>query len=382
MAAVEQGIPRPRNKDVCLGPHAACSKQITMHYSFDFAQQLQFPNDPLQPGAVYFKSLRKCGLFGVSCEALSKQVNYLIDESVACGKGANTVISLIDHFLDVYGLGEVDLHLHADNCSGQNKNSAMLHYLLWRVLQGLNQSITLSFLIAGHTKFAPDRGFGLIKRVYRKTKIDCLEDIRNVVKVSSDMNDCQLVGHEDGQVIVQTHDWTDFCMKSFKKLDGILQFQHFRFTKEGVVYAKMTCDGEESAFPLLKKGVKLPLSNEKPPVIKPPGLPLARQWYLFDEIRQFVSPEYQDTVAPKPTAAKASNRGPSTEDTENHPSDAGHAAGAAVTKVRGRGRGRGAAKKVLETQEPNIEPQAMPEKPKRGRGGARGARRGRGRGKE
>ena len=229
VAAVEQGIPRPRNKDVCLGSHAACSKQITMHYSFDFAQQLQFPNDPLQPGAVYFKSLRKCGLFGVSCEALSKQVNYLIDESVACGKGANTVISLIDHFLDVYGLGEVDLHLHADNCSGQNKNSAMLHYLLWRVLQGLNQSITLSFLIAGHTKFAPDRGFGLIKRVYRKTKVDCLEDIQNVVKVSSDMNECQLVGHEDGQVIVPTHDWTDFCVKSFKKLDGILQIPAYLF---------------------------------------------------------------------------------------------------------------------------------------------------------
>ena len=54
-------------------------------------------------------------------------------------------------------------------------------------------------------------------------------------------------------------------------------------------------------------------------------------------------------MAPKPTAAKASNRGPSTEDTENHPSDAGgHAAGATATKVRGRGRGRGAAKKVLE----------------------------------
>ena len=91
---------------------------------------------------------------------LNQQVNNLIDKSVACGKGANTVISLMDHFLDVYGLGEVDLHLHADNCSGKN-NSAMLQYLLWRFLQGKNRSVTLSFLIAGHTKFAPDRGFGL-----------------------------------------------------------------------------------------------------------------------------------------------------------------------------------------------------------------------------
>ncbi len=48
---------------------------------------------------------------------------------------------------------------------------------------------------------------------------------------------------------------------------------------------------ERKVHPLLKKGVKLPLFN-KPPVIKPPSLPLARQWYLFDEIRHFVSPEY------------------------------------------------------------------------------------------
>ena len=42
------------------------------------------------------------------------------------GKGANTVISLIHHALENYGFGEEKLHLHADNCSGQNKNNAMI----------------------------------------------------------------------------------------------------------------------------------------------------------------------------------------------------------------------------------------------------------------
>ena len=54
------------------------------------------------------------------------QVNYLIDEGMVSGKGANTVISLIHHALENYGLGEEKLHLHADNCSGQNKNNAMI----------------------------------------------------------------------------------------------------------------------------------------------------------------------------------------------------------------------------------------------------------------
>ena len=35
---------------------------------------------------------------------------------------ANLIISLLDHFFKTYGLGERKVHLHADNCSGQNKN--------------------------------------------------------------------------------------------------------------------------------------------------------------------------------------------------------------------------------------------------------------------
>ena len=53
-------------------------------------------------------------------------MNYLIDESVAAGKGANTVISLVHHYLDHHGLQERHAHFNADNCSGQNKNNAMM----------------------------------------------------------------------------------------------------------------------------------------------------------------------------------------------------------------------------------------------------------------
>ena len=33
---------------------------------------------------------------------------------------------------------------------------------------GLSRSITLSFMVVGHTKFAPDAGFGLIKKNIKK----------------------------------------------------------------------------------------------------------------------------------------------------------------------------------------------------------------------
>ena len=42
------------------------------------------------------------------------------------GKGANTVISFLHHFLHHHGLGESELAFHADNCTGQNKNNTVL----------------------------------------------------------------------------------------------------------------------------------------------------------------------------------------------------------------------------------------------------------------
>ena len=50
------------------------------------------------------------------------QINYLNDEAVNVRKGANVIISLVHHIFATYGLGENVAHLHADNCSGQNKN--------------------------------------------------------------------------------------------------------------------------------------------------------------------------------------------------------------------------------------------------------------------
>ena len=63
-------------------------------------------------------------------------------------------------------------------------------------------NITLSFLVVGHTKFAPDQCFGLFKRAYRRERVSCLEDIVKTVNKSSTVNVAQLVGTQDGQVIV------------------------------------------------------------------------------------------------------------------------------------------------------------------------------------
>ena len=87
-------------------------------------------------------------------------VNYLINEAVDTGKGANAIINMLHHLFEVHGLGEQDVHLHTVGVS------AMVGYLLWHVLTGLHKNITLSFMITGHTKFSPNWCFGPKKHTH------------------------------------------------------------------------------------------------------------------------------------------------------------------------------------------------------------------------
>ena len=73
------------------------------HYSYDFAQHIHFPYSALQTGPEFFKTARKCGIFGVCNDGKSELVMYLIDEAENPGKGADCVISMLDHYFDKYG---------------------------------------------------------------------------------------------------------------------------------------------------------------------------------------------------------------------------------------------------------------------------------------
>ena len=120
-------------------------------------------------------------------------------------------------------------------------------YLLWRVLTGRHTKITLSFLIAGHTKFSCDWCFGLLKRKLKRTRVDSLGDMEDVVKDSARGNIAQLCENERGEVFVPTYDWKAYLPSFFKKVVGIKKFHHFIFSKEsqGNVILKEASDSEE-----------------------------------------------------------------------------------------------------------------------------------------
>jgi hypothetical protein len=282
-----------------------------MHYSWDFAQQLQFPYEDHQVGPIYFKSPRTAQLFGICCEAIPQQVNYLIDEADFPGKGADTVISLLDHFFDNYGLEEEHVLLTADNCVGQNKNNAVIQYLMYRVIAGKHKSITLSFMLVGHTKFSPDGYFGLIKKRYRRSKVYTYDHLVDVINLSTTggFNTCQRYRDSQGREALQFRKWSTWLGKIFKKLPEITKYQHFRTDVNalGEIAVKESIDAKEETFALLtKKADRFDAKLRKgPPVYPSNDLSPQRQWYLYDMIRPHIPTEAdKESTAPKPKMAK------------------------------------------------------------------------------
>ena len=74
-----------------------------------------------------------------------------------------------------------------------------------------------------HTKFAPDRHFGLIKKIYRKTHVQtmgCLERVvRNSLHIST--NKVQLVWSSEGSQLVKFYHLSVFFQSYFATIAGI-----------------------------------------------------------------------------------------------------------------------------------------------------------------
>ena len=172
-----------------------------------------------------------------------------------------------------YGLGEKEVHLHCDNCSGQNKNQYVLAYLMWRVITGHHKSISLNFLITGHTKFAPDWCFGLLKLKFRKEPVSSLKEMEATVCHSTlqEVNIPQLVGDERGTVFVPMYDWQVFLVPFSKPVKGIKQSHHFSFSHQaqGVVMATTHTEGSTQILPVLV-GDKGAIPHAPPPRVQSP----------------------------------------------------------------------------------------------------------------
>ena len=290
-----------------MPPCAPCSQALAcVHYTFDFAQNVGLPQSARQEGPMYYKVPRKIQIFGVNNEAVPRQVNYLLDENDTIGAdgkhchGPNTVASLLHHFFEVHGLGELECYLHADNCGGQNKNKTIVAYLAWRVMCGLHQKITISFMITGHTRCLVDGCFGLLKKKFRASDCYTLQQLAELVDSSAECNVSQLYPGSS----VEWRSWDSFLPRFFKPIKGIQKLHHLVFdaAKPGVVSVKKLLGDPEEDVQVLSSSVDAVRAAGLPDVIPPGGLSLQRQTYLYQQVRPHVPDQFKDDLCPQPLA--------------------------------------------------------------------------------
>lgn len=266
VAQQEFNVYRQCQKDSANNPNGN-----VRHLVFDFAEKVLLPRLRNQPGQLHFVTGLKFDLFGVSCSNAGTNFVFGLPEGHWPNeKTANVVISMLHHVLsrptaslDV-GHSARHLKLHADNCSGQNKNRFVLWYLCWRVFCGLNDQIDLYFLISGHTKNVCDGAFGLVKRQLRLRNARCPRDMMKIIQESSQSTSC-VPGSQ-----VTWRDWKKLLGPFFSIPSNCLisKYHVFTFKKSspGVLFVQsLTSSQSHFEFNLLsKKGKQEALTRHWP----------------------------------------------------------------------------------------------------------------------
>lgn len=274
------------------------------HYTFDFMQNLALPNFADMTKDMYFFSLRNIHVFSIRDDGDEKQFNYLYDEGDG-GKGANHVLSMLFYFLRhrPHQFAAMTVHLHADNCCGQNKNNAVMQFFLLMVQIGYLKHAELKFMIRGHTHCTIDGGHGIIKKEWRKRDIFCMEQAAQAIKESSPVAGTQRAFILRSEAF---YDWEKLLSEHFKKLPGILSFQEFEMdaARPGTLRYRRHHKGIWQEAQLFKKGNPdfFSVQDVQDTLIqlKPPGISEKKQKHLYEKVRKYVPEQFQDSICPVP----------------------------------------------------------------------------------
>jgi hypothetical protein len=234
--------------------------------TIDFAQNVAMPHSAQTPSMWYFLSLINVSVFGIYNQPDEKQWNFIYTERKAA-KGSNEVISMLDAFArmrSIYGeraASEKTWTIYADNCGGQNKNNNVVKFLLFLTHCKAVKSVTLKFLVKGHTKNHCDRGFANMKRHYAKIDLWTLPMLVRSIEESATTNKCVLL--EDNDTIFR--DFKAPLVDMYKDLNAIQRYQIFSMDADapGVVYCRKRPSSAPVEQNLLRAGTRAELSPEQ-----------------------------------------------------------------------------------------------------------------------
>lgn len=101
-------------------------------------------------------------IFGIVDHREENSVTYIFDERIG-PKNTNLTVSLLTLFWHNVSHEHPWIKCIAlDNATSTNKNKYLFSWAMEMVSSGKVDHVHISFMIAGHTKFVPDRLFSII----------------------------------------------------------------------------------------------------------------------------------------------------------------------------------------------------------------------------
>lgn len=202
------------------------SPDNSVSYCFDLQQIQMLPKLPIQE-AFYASQL---ALYNFCIMDLQTQTpDFYSWIECQASRGPNEIGSALYNFLNKtdFPPDTQILRLFCDGCSGQNKNSFIIHllqYWLFKKAPPTIKTVLLIFPVRGHSFLPADRVFGRIEKLTRKkTEIVTKEEYWDIFR-------------EIGNVNILGVDWDLYNIKenisgSFKKVDNIREAKRIYIDK-------------------------------------------------------------------------------------------------------------------------------------------------------
>ena len=170
-------------------------------------------NSP-QPGSTYYLQKLSYDVFGIVDHRSERGHVYLFSELIG-PKNTDHTFSYLMHYLTA--LGKVPhwvnrIHIFLDNAGSTNKNQYLMASVLEVVQQNVLSYFRVSFMIAGHTKFAPDRLFALCAKAFYTS------DVFNECELASVMGQNADITFDHGGIV---RHWRESVNQKYSNLPGI-----------------------------------------------------------------------------------------------------------------------------------------------------------------
>ena len=249
------------NKELASKKHV-----FTLIISVDYQQSKLTPywGSSAQPGSTYYLQKVSHDVFGLIDHRAGEKHITLFDERIG-PKNTDHTISILQGYIKKI----TELHpwlrrvlIFLDNAASTNKNRYLFSWGMEIVEQRTLDYVRFCFMVAGHTKFAPDRLFAQVSNSYNRSDVFTIDELKDI---------CALHAHttiEDGAAVMQ---WRKTLCIKYSDLPGTRKYHDYLIARsydQSIVMKvrESCCKGSFSKSPLRvidPDAVSIPAHNYK-----------------------------------------------------------------------------------------------------------------------